>query len=1176
MNGRSLHSFRGTGIAGGEARRGFALIITITLMAFLVLLLITVGTFTRVETEVAGYTQKQSVAREHARMGLEIALGELQKYAGRDDRVTARAEITGAADGVDPRVSQQVRDYWNERQPYWTGVWNVGNPDQVPVWLVSGNEHFPFDYATGTGDTGIYPAPGVYPQEYFVPRMTDGDFDADRLIELVSGGSAITADRAPGQSRIDGRVRVEKQPIRSERYPGLAQVSVSEGPPPEGGHVIGNYAWWVGDEGVKASLGLTDEAGFFHEGQVDDFTRFSADFYDPQLYDNPRSLELIQKNVAQRHGIEALWRLPWAGDFPFDPVQLYNHEPDHDAFVQQRGDGIHLNYDPLDPDWWRVLQPRQRLDVDDSSERDWLRWGQHHVTARTSGVLSTTIEGPNGYLLEDLSALIEADPGGSGFQRYGNYRADTSVDGSFSEANWSHPLGVVSPEAGLHPIITEVRLIVTLIFNDEGEIFHVSAFPQFTFWNPYNADLARTAYDIEIEGDLDLQLDFGILWRDEEDNEEFTHHRHDEPWNPFQPAGDMETTDAGFRLTTDEISLRAGEVVVLSGANLTKGLGGDPILITDQFANPFTPPPPGEDFAMEEVHLNVNAPGLEPGFQEAVYRVGLAMQETPYLEFSSLVLGDIDDAVFDDPASWGPIGDPELDATPGTIATRTNLRGNPQVAHSFAGRMVGADLTDDPAFLDRPLRADPRRYGELPREEKVAMGLLEDGNNFYEEPPRIETWDEEDLYGFFGVFSDSREGRFPVLFEVPRMPLTSLGQLSHASVAEQRAHALGDWDSPAYEDFDTVPPVSDLNAEWWNRYFLSSIPGNYNDETFRAPFPNPRMAVAETGDPPELADLVGNSGQAAAHLLNQGAFNVNSTSEYAWAALLNSFFNQDIAIWNPLEGEIEYLNTGESFGHGTQAGFGYEYGPAAAYSGNFEMTNGNRFYGSQFSRFYHAPGMNFYWREDVGDDAAGERSIWRNGFRMLHPLDLSDPRVEGPANFAEFSGADYLPGNYAVWEMARIIVEEIQERFDANAGRPFMSLAEFVNSGILQTAIDNVQWRNADRTGLNWYRSNGQWLEIPRSAPSYLSQGDLLAGLGSMLAVRSDTFVIRTYGDAHNPVTGEIEARAYLEATVQRVPEPVEPDDSRNIREDEYRDPPGNFGRKFEVISFRWLSPDEL
>ena len=91
--------------------------------------------------------------------------------------------------------------------------------------------------------------------------------------------------------------------------------------------------------------------------------------------------------------------------------------------------------------------------------------------------------------------------------------------------------------------------------------------------------------------------------------------------------------------------------------------------------------------------------------------------------------------------------------------------------------------------------------------------------------------------------------------------------------------------------------------------------------------------------------------------------------------------------------------------------------------------------------------------------------------------------------------------------------------------------------------------------------------------PGYLTQGDLLQVLGPVLAARSDTFVVRSYGEALDE-DGEVVARAWCEAVVQRTPEPVHPDRSGlNPRTTGEKN---DFGRRFVVHSFRWLHADEV
>lgn len=93
-----------------------------------------------------------------------------------------------------------------------------------------------------------------------------------------------------------------------------------------------------------------------------------------------------------------------------------------------------------------------------------------------------------------------------------------------------------------------------------------------------------------------------------------------------------------------------------------------------------------------------------------------------------------------------------------------------------------------------------------------------------------------------------------------------------------------------------------------------------------------------------------------------------------------------------------------------------------------------------------------------------------------------------------------------------------------------------------------------------------------QGSPGFVTQGDILAMIGPALTPRGDTFLIRTYGDTLDK-NGKILARAYLEAVVQRVAEPVTP--AGTTGEAKWR-PADAFGRKFKVVSLRWLNPEEV
>ncbi|TVR50846.1 MAG: hypothetical protein EA425_08790 [Puniceicoccaceae bacterium] len=75
---------------------------------------------------------------------------------------------------------------------------------------------------------------------------------------------------------------------------------------------------------------------------------------------------------------------------------------------------------------------------------------------------------------------------------------------------------------------------------------------------------------------------------------------------------------------------------------------------------------------------------------------------------------------------------------------------------------------------------------------------------------------------------------------------------------------------------------------------------------------------------------------------------------------------------------------------------------------------------------------------------------------------------------------------------------------------------------------------------------------------------------------RSDTFLIRAYGDVVNPLRpNRIIGRAWCEAIVQRIPDYVDP----NLNEP-HDVPTGNInerlGRRYVITAFRWLSREDI
>ena len=178
-------------------------------------------------------------------------------------------------------------------------------------------------------------------------------------------------------------------------------------------------------------------------------------------------------------------------------------------------------------------------------------------------------------------------------------------------------------------------------------------------------------------------------------------------------------------------------------------------------------------------------------------------------------------------------------------------------------------------------------------------------------------------------------------------------------------------------------------------------------------------------------------------------------------------------------------------------------------------------------------------------------------------------------------------------DLAEEIVEQVRQR------GPFLSLSEFVNRrigsgetaqrGALQQAIDDASFNIfgnilgagfeipeatvADYKYLNTNAGTGSSFQ---GAPGYLSQADLLNVLGNAATPRSDTFTIRGYGEARD-ANDRITATAFCEAVLQRVPDYIDLLDKADVPVAALTsDANKNFGRRFAMVHFRWMNSSEI
>ena len=217
-------------------KSGFALLLTLFLTAFVLLLLLMITSRVRLETQTVAAGIHEKKARSYAMLGIKQALAELQKETGKDQITTANADLFVNSENSLSIVS-----------PFWVGVWDTrlaweSDPDQphyvnqiawdslsqeeklskASRWLVSG----------GDRDSDLYPLPidSIEPN-----TQIEG-------IPVYAKLATIPDTRAlPDSTRLEA-VYAPKEFLR------LGTNDMVEG----------TYAWWVADEGTKAKINVPD------------------------------------------------------------------------------------------------------------------------------------------------------------------------------------------------------------------------------------------------------------------------------------------------------------------------------------------------------------------------------------------------------------------------------------------------------------------------------------------------------------------------------------------------------------------------------------------------------------------------------------------------------------------------------------------------------------------------------------------------------------------------------------------------------------------------------------------------------------------------------------------------------------------------------------------------------
>ena len=146
-------------------KKGFALVLALSLMSLVFLLVVSLVSLVGTDLNLSELRKQKVIAQANARMGMMVAMGEIQKHLGPDTRVTATADIldervesgkTYVNQNYDPGLSVSNGIDLNEDNEYnklafgqrhWTGVWK--NRAKSKGGIQPGAKPFPNILETG-------------------------------------------------------------------------------------------------------------------------------------------------------------------------------------------------------------------------------------------------------------------------------------------------------------------------------------------------------------------------------------------------------------------------------------------------------------------------------------------------------------------------------------------------------------------------------------------------------------------------------------------------------------------------------------------------------------------------------------------------------------------------------------------------------------------------------------------------------------------------------------------------------------------------------------------------------------------------------------------------------------------------------------------------------------------
>lgn len=1184
--------------------------LALMLMGFIVLLLLSMALTVRVDLAGTRLEKEMLAARENAQFGLLLALGELQKHTGPDQRVTATASILEESYGESPA------------QPHWVGVWNSASADiSAPAeqidkvslfrrWLVSVPEDIDETEL-------ILPAEFVRSNDW-IPMVAEGTLGAGASdTEMV--------------------------------YAGLEELPT------------GHFAFWIGDESVKARYNLVEPASTYADlaqqsfdlfapaqwginliGRDEDSQEAFAEYFDPKnsqlddivfgpevgLTSNTDTGVVALNTAFGRHyhdlSLNSVGLLTNVRDGGLKQDLSLAFEMDHETFDAHPdfafGNGGPLSlYTTNNPDGLPVKHLWNLPSNDDVANGHYKgpTWHLLRDYYRLYRELDSTTTAPRLEARHALPVPLENKNGKSISNLY-----DDGQNHYNKGFNGSDPL--IRPRTlKVAPVVARVQLLLSLSaepvadtskiiepaeYKDQSGIYQLRLIvdPIITLYNPYSTNLWFQGITVKIPA-----LVNSLQW---ELNGQVSNTLSLEEIVGFSALGKNAIPNRNFGIITigdpEGITLAPGEVKIYSPGNTqpTPYVQNVPIDAVEGWApdggfflDKLDPEPvPGsgdgvyyghkygadEDsaetgmiFCKASDQIAVNFEKVLPSERVIwVSRFDKAVAKNQMIIDAYLVAnGEYNkrDQIYQDAAAVQHYTSLRANITFGDSDLMGNIGRRPELGEYIVFQQL-ADEKQSLGQIDLRLKTEDDTLRPYPMFGLSSMNAFQtnkqsasSGDYGVINPPFAAVRSPvSDLYfavhfdgdtnrAYWGptreFTSDSRS--FIAGTDIPKAPLLSLGQLQHADIAiygYESSHAIGNSFAPPWIAPDAIeePDRASIDMAWltnnalWDGYYFSSI--------------TPQDAAIFSGAERSIETVLEDFSNTETFSLPNARikFIGDSREEFHNALIdddneIRESAHRQSAAYLGVEGSFNVNSTSEEAWKSVLSSVG---------SGSLARLNEN------------------------GELVAGDETAEYRFSRFSTPLGNPDNKWSGYSTLSQA----------AIERLAEKIVEQVKLR------GPFLSMSEFVNrlvsndpelakAGALQTAINSAEVNTDSPTILEdemigYITNDHAKVPVDTGVAGFLTQADLLSAFGAFLTVRGDTFTIRSYGDATDPLTGEVVAQAWCEAIVQRLPQYVNPiADSAatppwseggvaNLNSAENQ----TFGREYRIIAFRWLSKEEL